>query len=64
MKRSDFCEKRITYISFDVKRFIRFVINFVYEYQYKRQWGAVTTHTARIVGYDERSIRKFRRRTL
>ena len=56
--------ERITYISFDVKRFIRFVINFVYEYQYKRKWGAVTTHTARIVGYDERSIRKFRRRTL
>jgi hypothetical protein len=53
-------ERRLKYISFDVKVFSRFVINYVYDYQNKRQWGAVTCNTARIVNYDDRSIRKIR----
>lgn len=57
-------EKRRSHVYFDVKAFTRFVINHVYEYQYRRQWGEVTIHTARIVGYDDRSIRKFRNRNL
>ena len=57
-------EKMRAHISFDVKAFTRFVINHVYEYQYDRQWGEVTIHTAKIVGYDDRSIRKFRKRNL
>lgn len=57
-------EKMRSHIEFDVKAFTRFVINHVYEYQYDRQWGEVTIHTARIVHYDDRSIRKFRKRTL
>ena len=57
-------EKKRAHIHFDVKAFTRFVINHVYEYQYDRQWGEVTIHTARIVHYDDRSIRKFRKRTL
>ena len=57
-------EKRIKHITFDVKEFTAFVINHVYQYQYDRQWGTVTINTARIVKYDDRSIRKFRKRTL
>ena len=57
-------EERRDHIYFDVKAFTRFVISHIYEYQYSRQWGAVTIHTAKIVHYDDRSIRKFRNRTL
>ena len=57
-------EIRIKHITFDVKEFTTFVIDHVYRYQYDRQWGTVTINTARIVKYDDRSIRKFRKRTL
>ena len=57
-------EKRVAHFRFDVKAYTAFVITHVYEYQYNRQWGTVTSNTANIVNYDARSIRKFRKRTL
>ena len=54
-------EKRITHFEFDVRAFLRFVIRFVLDYQFKRQWGTVTIITSKMLHYDDRSIRKFRK---
>lgn len=54
-------EKRITHFKFDVRAFLRFVLRFVLDYQLKRQWGTVTIITAKMLNYDDRSIRKFRK---
>jgi hypothetical protein len=48
----------LDYITFDVRAFGSFAIRHVYDYQCKRQWGDVSSHTAQIVNYDARGIRK------
>lgn len=55
-------EERVSHFKFDIRSFLRFVIRFVLDYQIMRQWGNITITTARMCGYDDRSIRKFRKR--
>lgn len=55
-------EKKVTHFNFDLRDFLRFVIRYVLDYQLMRQWGNITITTARMLGYEDRSIRKFRKR--
>ena len=55
-------QENIQTIKFDMKEVKEQIFRLFYDYQVVRNWPHVAANTAEILGYDERSIRKYRKR--
>ena len=55
-------QENIQTIKFEMKEVKEQIFRLFYDYQVVRNWPHVAANTAEILGYDERSIRKCRKR--